>query len=303
MKLARVVGLVTLVALPASAGAQDWRAGTGRLEGKVTDARGQPLASAVVKLELPGRGGTELRTDGKGRWAILGLTGGEWTVEVSAPGFTPRRLIATVSELSRRPALEARLEPAAGPPPAVLEALEKAESSYREGRYAEARREYEALLALRPDLAARIQQQIGFCYVRERDPARALDHLQVALDAEPDNVPVRAAAVLAAFEAGQPERGRGLLAGVAPERIPDPDVAYNFGVDLLNAGATREAIPWFTRAIDLDPRQVDGYYRRALAHLQLGEVAECRADFEKVVERAPGTPQGELARKALAQVR
>jgi tetratricopeptide (TPR) repeat protein len=303
MKLARVVGLVTFVALGPPAGAQDWRAGTGRLEGKVTDAQGQPVASAVVKLELPGRGGTELRTDGKGRWAILGLAGGEWTVELSAPGFTPRRLTVTVSELSRRPALETRLEPAAGPSPEVLVALEKAEASYREGRYAEARREYETLLALRPDLAARIQQQIGFSYVHEKDPARALDHLQLALDAEPDNVPVRAAAVQAAFEAGQPERGRALLAGVAPEGIQDPDIAYNFGVDLLNAGATREAVPWLTRSIDLDPRQVDGYYRRALAHLQLGDVAECRADFERVVERAPGTPQGDLARKALEQVR
>ncbi len=303
MKILGALPMIVLAAGPSSAFAQDWRAGTGRLEGKVTDARGHPVAGAVVKLQLADRGGTELRTDGKGRWAILGLTGGEWTVEVGAEGFTSRRLTASVSELVRRPVVETRLEPSAGPSREVLETLDKAESAYREGRYAEARGEYETLLSLRPDLAARIEQQIGFSYVHEGDAARALDHLQLALDAEPDNVPVRAAAVQAAFETGQPERGRGLLAGVAAGRIEDPDMAYNFGIDLMNAGATREAVPWFTRAIDLDARHVDGYYRRALAHLQLGETAACRADFEKVVDLAPETPQGDLAKKALDQVR
>jgi tetratricopeptide (TPR) repeat protein len=303
MKILRALPMIVLAAGPSSALAQDWRAGTGRLEGKVTDAQGHPVVDAVVKLQLGGRGGTELRTDGKGRWAILGLAGGEWTVEISAEGFTSRRLDVTVSELSRRPVVETRLEPSTGPSREVLDALDKAESAYREGRYAEARAEYETLLSLRPDLAARIHQQIGFSYVHEGNAARALDHLQLALDAEPDNVPVRAAAVQAAFETGQPERGRGLLAGVALEKIEDPDMAYNFGVDLLNAGATREAVPWFTRATSLDPRNVDGYYRRGLAHLQLGETAACRADFEKVVDLAPETPQGDLAKKALGQVR
>jgi tetratricopeptide (TPR) repeat protein len=303
MKLARAVALAALAAWPVAVSAQDWRAGTGRLEGKVTDAKGQPLASAAVKLQLAGRGGTELRTDARGRWAILGLTGGDWTVELRAEGFTTRQLTVTVSELVRRPPLETRLEPTQGPPPAVLAALDKAEAAYREGRFAQARHEYETMLALRPDLAARIHQQIGFSFVREKEPARALEHLQLALDAEPGDVPIRAAAVLAAFEAGRPERGRELLAGLAPAGVADPDIAYNFGINLLNANATREALPWFTRALEIDAKSVDSYYRRALAHLQLGDTAKCRADFEKVVALAPGTPQAELARKALEQVR
>ena len=302
MTLLRALPIVVVACFSSSGLAQDW-AGTARLEGKVTDAQGGPVVGAVVKLQLPGRGGTELRTDAKGHWAILGLTGGEWAVDLSAEGYAPRRVTVTVSELGGRPVVETRLEPAKGPSPEVLGTLERAESAYRDGRYAEACRQYEALLALRPDLVARIQQQIGFSYIREKDPARALDHLQLALDADPGNVPVRAAAVQAAFEAGRPERGRELLAGLPVEGVSDPDIAFNFGIDLLNASATREAIPWLTRSIDLDARSVDGYYRRALAHLQLGEVPACRADFEKVIELAPQTPEADLARKALEQVR
>ncbi|HXK09946.1 MAG TPA: tetratricopeptide repeat protein [Vicinamibacteria bacterium] len=303
MKLARLVALVALTSAPASA--QDWRAGTGRLEGRVLDAAGKPLVGAVVKLELPGRGGTELRTDAKGRWAILGLTGGEWVVELSAPGYVTRRATVALSEDARRPPYEARLERPAdsGPPPEAVAVLAKAEAARKDGRLAEARAEYEALRAMRPELAGRIDQEIGMTYVAEKDYARGLEHLLKALAAEPDRAPLRAAAIQAAFEAGQPTKGKELLAGVDPGGIQDPDIAFNFGIDLVNAGDARQAIPWFTRAVAIDAQYVDGYYRRGLAHLQLGEAAESRADFRKVAELAPGTPQGEMARKALEQVR
>lgn len=303
MKLSGVVAFAALAVWLAPARAQDWRAGTGRLEGRVLDAAGNPLGGALVRLELPGRGGTELHADRKGRWAILGLTGGEWVVEISAPGYVTRRVALPVAEQSRRPVHEARLEEATGASPEAVEALEKAETAQAEGRLAEARAEYEKLRALRPDLGGRIDQQIGVTYVREKDYARALDHLLKALGAEPDSVPLRAAAAQAAFEAEERERGRELLAGLAVERVDDPDMAFTFGIDLVNAGAAGEAVLWFTRAIALDAGYVDGYYRRALALLQLGEAAQSRADFEKVLRLAPGTPQGEMARQALEQVR
>jgi len=169
--------------------AQDWRAGTGRLDGKVMDAAGQPLSGASVKLELPGRGGISLRSDSKGKWAILGLTGGDWEVEVSADGYLSRRVTLSVTEQSRRPTLEVRLDRAAttAVSPEVADALASAEAAEREGRLAEARAEYEN-------------------------------------------------------------------------------------------------------------------YRRGLAYLQLGRTEECRADLARVLELAPATPQGEMARKALAQV-
>lgn len=302
MKIARAVAVVALAA-SAPAVAQDWRGGTGRLEGCVLDAAGRPLVGAVVRLELAGRGGTELRTDAKGRWAILGLAAGDWTVELSTPGHVSRRATLPVAEGVRRPPWEVRLDPVPGPPPEVAATLAEAQAAEKEGRLADARAAYEKLRAMRPELGGRIDQQIGLTYVREGDYERGLDHLEKALLAEPGSVELRAAAIQAAFQAGRAARGKELLAGVDPALVRDPDIAFNFGIDLVNAGEARPAISWFTRAIDLDPVYVDGYYRRALARLQLGEAAECRADFSKVVELAPGTAEGEMARKALEQVR
>jgi tetratricopeptide (TPR) repeat protein len=306
MTLARSAVALVLLTVALRVTAQDWRAGTARLDGKVMDAAGRALSGATVRLELPGRGGTSLRTDAKGKWAILGLTGGDWDVEVSADGYVSRRVTASVTEQSRRPALEVRLDKAAGAaavPPEVASALASAEAAEREGRLPEARAAYERLRALRPDLAGRIDQQVGLSYVREKDYARAFEHLAKALAAEPASLPLRAAAVQAAFESRQPDRARELLAGAEPGTIESADIAFNFGVGLLNAGATEEALPWLGRAVALDPAYVDGYYRRGLAYLQLGRTQECRADLAKVVELAPATPQAEMARKALAQVR
>jgi tetratricopeptide (TPR) repeat protein len=144
------------------------------------------------------------------------------------------------------------------------------EAAEREGRLPEARAQYERLRALRPDLGGRIDQQVGLTCVREKDYARAFDHRARALAAEPTSQPLRAAVVQAAFESRQPDRARELLARADPGTIESADIAFNFGVGLLSAGATEEALPWLGCAVALDPAYVDAYYRRGLAYLQLG---------------------------------
>src|SRR5262249_34749226 len=86
--------------------AQDWK-GMGRFEGRVLDPDGKPVPDAVVKLELPSRGGggTTLKTDKKGRWAVGGVASGRWNVDISAPGFADKKVSIDL------PAESARLDP------------------------------------------------------------------------------------------------------------------------------------------------------------------------------------------------
>jgi regulator of sirC expression with transglutaminase-like and TPR domain len=63
------------------------------------------------------------------------------------------------------------------------------------------------------------------------------------------------------------------------------------------------AVDYLTRAVTLDPKYVDGYMQRALAYLGMQKLAEAKADFKKVVELAPGTPEAETAQKALASLK
>src|SRR5438067_11591997 len=94
--LAVLASFAAFVAVPPAA--QDWK-GTGRLEGKVVDPDGKPVSEASVKLALPSRGGggTTLKTDKKGRWAIGGVAAGTWNIDVDAPGFMEKKVSATLA--------------------------------------------------------------------------------------------------------------------------------------------------------------------------------------------------------------
>ena len=301
----RPLALLATALLAASpAFAPDWR-GLGRVEGKVADAQGRPVVGAVLKLELPSRGTTTVHTDKKGRWVAGGIAAGNWNADVEAPGYVTCRIRFTLaSESQRLTGIDVELEAAApqGPPPAVLAALQRADDAYKAGRFEDAVAEYRTLLSLRPDLATTIHQQIGFSLVQLERYPEALDHLQKVLDADPSNHRMRAIMAQAAVEGGLADRTLALLEGLDDAAISSPDVYFDVGVGFVNANRPEEAIVYFTKAIAKDSAYADGYFRRGLAALQLGRLAEAKADLVKLVELRPEGPEADLARKALEQL-
>ena len=286
--------------------AQDWK-GSGRVEGRVLAPDGTPVVGATLKLvHTERKGGPTIKTDKKGRWAFLGLVAGTWNVDVEAPGYAIRQVSFNLpSEASHLDPMEIRLEKS-GPapvPPEVLETVKKADEAYKAGRFAEAQAEYEKLLALRPDLATTIHQQMGFSLVQQKKYPEALEHLQKVLDADPANAPIRVIAAQAALSGGLVDRGLSLLKALDESAIKTPDVFFNLGVALINANRPEDAIPYFGKSIALDAAYADGYFRRGLAYLQLGKMAEAKADLQKFVELAPTGAEADLARKALTQLK
>jgi thioredoxin-like negative regulator of GroEL len=304
----RVLLAAIVLAGPAGASAQDWK-GYGRVEGRVLDPESKPIEQVKVKLTLPERGGTgpSAVTDKKGRWAVAGIVAGAWEVDYAAEGFAPfKGRFRLPSESARLAPLEVRLASAGGGggvPPEVAQTLAAAEAAEKAGRLAEARAEYERLIALRPDVAGIAHQRIGASYVQEKQFAPALEHFQKALDADPSNATLRLITAQAAFEAGQADRAATILRDLDSAAIKDADAAYNVGVQLVNAGKPEDAIPFFSQSIAVDPRYVDGYFRRGLAELTLQRTAEARADLQKVLELTPTGAQADLARKAVEQLK
>jgi tetratricopeptide (TPR) repeat protein len=285
--------------------AQDWR-GTGRIEGVVMDSGGQPIEGATLKAECAERGGgTTLKTDKKGRFVLGGVVACNWAFDITAPGFTPRNIAVNLpGESVRLAPLKIPLDKAeTGPPPELRAAAERADAAYKEGRFDDARAEYEKLLALRPDLAPTIHQQIGFSYLQQKQYEKAVESLEKVLAAEPASMPIRAIAAQAALEGRMLDKGRSLLAGLDESQIQNADVFFNMGINFFNAGAIDDAVGYFGKAIAKDPAHVDAYYRRALAELGLGRMAEARADFQKVVELQPDGEMGAMAKKGLEQLK
>jgi tetratricopeptide (TPR) repeat protein len=301
--LALGAGALALILLCAPARAQDWR-GNGRFEGVVTDETGAPLADVSVKASCPERGGgTTLKSDKKGHWVLGGVVACNWNLDFSADGYETKKASVIL------PAEAARLKPVtvplkkAGPPPELRAAAQRADDAYKAGRFAEARAEYEKLLASSPELATTIHQQIGFSFIQEKQYGPAVEQLEKVLAADPANADVRAIAAQAALEGRMMEKARQLLAGLDEGKIRNPDVFFNMGVNFLNAGATDDAVAYFGKAIALDPKYVDGYYRRALGYLGQGKTALARADFQKVIELRGDGEMAEMSRKALESLK
>ena len=296
-----LIPLAIIVA--AAASAQDWR-GNGRFEGVVTDEGGKPLADVTVKADCPERGGgTTLKSDKKGHWVLGGVVACGWELDFSAEGYeTSKGKVNLPTESGQIKPVLVTLKKS-GPPPELKAAADKADAAYKAGRFAEARAEYEKLLAMRPELATTIYQQIGFSYVQEKQYEKAVEYLEKVLAADPANVQIRAIAAQAALEGKMVDRGRQLLSGLDETKITNPDVFFNMGVNFFNAGQTGDAIAYFGKAIAVDPKYVDAYYRRALGYLGQGKTAEARADFQKVVELQPEGDMAGMAKKALEQIK
>ena len=119
MKIARTARLAGLVWLVVAFGGsrvfgQAWRGGNGRVEGTVKDAQGNPIENATVsmRLQAPGvSGGPDMKTNKKGHWAVLGIIGGMWNVDFSAPGFQTKEITYNVKEFERNPNIDIQLAP------------------------------------------------------------------------------------------------------------------------------------------------------------------------------------------------
>jgi Flp pilus assembly protein TadD len=74
-------------------------------------------------------------------------------------------------------------------------------------------------------------------------------------------------------------------------------------VNLVNANKPEEAIVYFTKAVTVDPAYADGYFRRGLAYMGTGKMAEAKADFNKLLELRPTGAEADLARKALDSIK
>ena len=311
---AAALALVVCGAAPLAA--QDWK-GMGRFEGRVLDPDGQPVVGATVKLELPERGGgTTVKTDKKGHWAIAGVAAGQWNVDITADGFAPSKGRFNLPSEETRPApvvikLE-RTQGAAAPAadPALLAAVQKGDEAYKAGKFAEARAEYEKVLFLRPDLGPTLHELIARCYSQEGNYAKAVEHLQPVLEARPDDANVRVLMAQEALRGGLLDKGLELLKGLDEKAITNAEIYFNVAAILRNqpdaASDPAKAamiVGYLGKAIALDPKYVDAYMQRGFAYLGTGKTAEAKADFQKVVELAPGTPDAETASKALASLK
>lgn len=163
----RALLLAALLAVGAlAASAQDW-AGSARIQGVVQDEQGNPIAGAKITLspvKAPGTGPQPLTTDAKGKWAYLGLAGGEWKLVIEKEGYATSEGVLPVSAGLSHPPRTITLRqatPAAAAQPGAQPAqpnkgdairgyIQKGNELLQSKQYAAARAEYEKAIAELP---------------------------------------------------------------------------------------------------------------------------------------------------------
>jgi hypothetical protein len=174
-RLHPAAAVLVAVCVSAPAAAQ-----SGRAAGTVRDTSGHPIRSAIVRAVNDNGHPSEITssTDAKGRWAMIGLSSGEWRFIVEAPGFVAARASAPI-RVAGSPPMTFTLARDPGPLPGALDKniqqlITDANSLRDQGRYDQAIAAYDEIRAKNPKLtvvnlvlAETYQQKAA----QERDPA------------------------------------------------------------------------------------------------------------------------------------
>ncbi len=313
-----VIYLVTLALLVAGAASAQVR-GRGRATGTITDqATGKPVAGATVTLNLPD-GATQpiiVKSDAKGRWAALGLTNGIWNVDIDAQGYQPTRGTIAVTEGTLTPPIKSQLsaaapaqdqpqttEVASGVAPEAVAAVRAGEEFMAQQKYKEAAAEFEKAVPHIPD-NMQLKQALAQAYYKSGELKKAIGQLEHIRTVEPDNSAVSLLLVNLYLEDGDLDKGKALLESLPTDfLVSEPTVYLNVGILFLNKNNPDEAAKYFSKAISLDDKKPESYYYRGLAYVQAKKDKEAKADFQKVIELAPDTPEGRDSKQMLANLK
>ena len=309
---------LALAAVAASLTAQDWRGGRARVEGTIKNEKGEPIEGAKVLLRWgrSSHGGPDLTTDAKGHFAIFGLAGGPWDVDVEAAGYATKKINVSLSESGRNAPVDLQLDPApkaaapAGPQTPQIsvggkkisketaDAVEAGNAAMAAKNWSAARESYQKALVELPDNAA-VLERIAATYLAEGKTDDALSFAKQATEKDPNDATAWRMVAELELQKGNLEAGQAALAKVPPDKISDPQPYLNVGILLMNKKQPAEAAAAFDRVIAMKPDLADGYYYRGLCRMQLKQTADARADLRKALELAPDGPDAKDIRDLL----
>ena len=302
---------------------EDWR-GNNRVSGSVTDkATGKAVAGAKVMLRKGSQGGPDTTTDSNGKFAVLGLSSGNWNIDVEAPGYVTRQGSVAFAEAQRIPPLKIELEPqvAASAKPdeeaapqveqvkiggqivakEIADAVEAGNTALTAKNYKDAVANYEKASAALPGYMP-IKFALARAYYGANDTAKAAAAMEEVYKSEPANAQYATLYANMLLEQGQFDKAKEIIEKL-PEGALDMNTLLNTGIALMNKKQPAAAVTYFSKAIALDATSHLGYYYRGLARVQQGKGKDAKADLQKVIELAPNSDEAKEVKEILKGIK
>ena len=311
--------LIAFLAASLPAAAQSW-AGQGRLQGEVQDEQGKPIEGVKITLrhgsdrvDPATDGPKDIYTDKRGKWSILGLTGGQWGILLVKEGYMLSEGLIKVNEYSvAQPTIVVLKVPPKEVQQALKEpsknalakaALEAGNADLNAKKYTEARAEYEKALGLLevddPALKLSIQRTIAKTYYEDNQPDKAIDALKKSLDVAPADPETLQLLVNLLVAQNKEEEAKVYMAQLPEGTKIDPAARLNIGIKAYNDKQLDEALKQFDQVVQENPDLAEAYYYRGLVYLNLNKMAEAKTDFQKLLEIDPKNAHADDAREFL----
>ena len=299
---------------------------TGRFTARVVGKDGSAVAGAKVLLKRKDRNWVkEMTTDAKGTVQQAGLEPVNYELTVTAPGMsspyveeikiplgdTFNRLITLGGGETKPGQSVAAEDEGANLENAGLKLFNENLDLYNQNRFAEALGPFEeAYTSLKKSLekttdekdraalvpkVEMVERVLALTYFRvgKKDEAEPL--LLKAFERKPDDQNTLVA--LVEIYKGKKDAANEKKFQAELDKLvgPRPEIAYNEGVNLFNAGKNKEAKAEVEKALSIDPKFADAYYLLGLVELGEGKMKEAKQAFQKYLELAPnGKKAGEV---------
>jgi tetratricopeptide (TPR) repeat protein len=307
VSLGRGVLTAVFVAVLA-AGAQ---AQTGRVVGVVKDEAGQPIKGATLSLENPDASPRNFTatSDDRGRFAVIGLKAGEWSLVAQAPGFQ-----AEVARLQVRattpsaPALTLRRAPQA--PVGALGTvgvkdlqsdLRSADQQFAAQQWDQAIASYKSILAKAPALSV-VNLQLGAAYRNKKDYDNALAAYNDLLKADPNSDKARVGVGQTYIEKGDLAAAASAL-NQGAQQTANKEIFFTLGEVEAARGNSDAAVQWYQKASADDPNWGKPLLKLGLTSLKKGDKADAAAKMQRVLAVDPTSPEAAQARTVMEQLK
>ena len=289
-------------------------AAQGRFNGTVVDDEGNPLAGATVIAEQPAAHPPrfEQDTDGEGRFAMIGLATGLWTITVEAEGFDPNVSTMPIRYGSNQPVtLEMspilhQLELALGgaafeglDPDDVQAEIEAADAAYNSAQWEQAVTAYRSVVSKLPAMNG-LHMNIGHALGQLGRFEEAIASFETALAGDAElKAQVETEIARTRLAMGDFDAAGDVLAAAASSDGASREDLYNLGELAFAKGEIDEAAEWYEKAAAADPNWGKALFKLGLVALNKGDIEGAKGFFSQVVEKDPNSEEGAQARATL----